>query len=156
MNIDELVVQNAEWIRITARRYYSDPDLADDLASDTIYKCLSNAGHFDSTRSFKPWALTIMENTFKTQYNRRRCVLFTSLDDGCTAFVPDDAGCRVAMLEVFEAIRKCARDSRCIESVILYAKGYGYDEIAEISGIPVGTVKSRIAAGRKILREALS
>jgi len=45
--------------------------------------------------------------------------------------------------------------SCCIECVLLYAKGYSYDEIAERIGIPVGTVKSRVSAGRKMLREAL-
>lgn len=76
MNIEDLVVKHAGWIRRKARRYYADEFDADDLASETIYKCLSQARKFNPGMSFKPWALAIMENTYITQYNRRRCVLF--------------------------------------------------------------------------------
>ncbi len=154
MNIEELVVKHAGWIRNKARRFYSDEYDADDLASETIYKCLSQARRFDSERSFKPWALTIMENTFKTQYNRRKCVLFTDYDDYDPYIGNEYADQRASINRILSIVRDCGRKSRCIECVLLYAKGYSYDEIAEIVGIPVGTVKSRVAAGRKMLREA--
>lgn len=155
MNIEELVVKHAAWIRKKARRYYSDEYEADDLASETIYKCLSQGKRFDSERSFKPWALTIMENTYITQYNRRRCVLFTGLDDYDPYSESESADQRASVQRILSVIRECARKSCCIDCVLLYAKGYSYDEIADIEGIPVGTVKSRVAAGRKMLREAL-
>lgn len=155
MNIEELVVKHAAWIRKKARRYYSDEYEADDLASETIYKCLSQGKRFDSERSFKPWALTIMENTYITQYNRRRCVLFTGLDDYDPYSESESADQRASVQRIISVIRECARKSCCIDCVLLYAKGYSYDEIADIEGIPVGTVKSRVAAGRKMLRDAL-
>lgn len=155
MNIEELVVKHAGWIRKKARRFYSDEYDADDLASETIYKCLSQARRFDSERRFKPWALTIMENTFKTQYNRRKCVLFTDYDDYDPYIGNEYADQRASINRILSIVRDCGRKSRCIECVLLYAKGYSYDEIADIVGIPVGTVKSRVAAGRKMLREAL-
>lgn len=155
MNIEELVIKHAAWIRKKARRYYSDEYEADDLASETIYKCLSQGKRFDSERSFKPWALTIMENTYITQYNRRRCVLFTGLDDYDPYSESESADQRASVQRILSVIRECARKSCCIDCVLLYAKGYSYDEIADIEGIPVGTVKSRVAAGRKMLREAL-
>ncbi len=155
MGIEDLVVQHATWIRQKARCYYSDTSDADDLASETIYKCLNNGKRFDSARSFKPWALTIMENTFITQYNRRRCVMFTGLDGYDLYSDSESADQLVSVQRILSVIRECARKSRCIECVILYAKGYSYDEIADIEGIPVGTVKSRVAAGRKMLREAM-
>lgn len=155
MNIEELVIKHVAWIRKKARRYYSDEYDADDLASETIYKCLNQGKRFDSERSFKPWALTIMENTYITQYNRRRCVLFTGLDDYDPYSDSEGADQRASVRRILSVIRECARKSCCIDCVLLYAKGYSYDEIADIEGIPVGTVKSRVAAGRKMLREAL-
>ena len=154
MNIEELVVHHAGWIRKKARRFYSDDYNADDLASETIYKCLSQARKFDNDRSFKPWALTIMENTFKTQYNRRRCVLFTVYDDYDPYIGEEYADQLASVNRIMSIVYDCWRKSRCIECVMLYAKGYGYYDIAEIVDIPVGTVKSRVAAGRKMLREA--
>lgn len=155
MDIEDLVVAHAGWIRKVARRYYSDECDADDLAGETIYKCLSQGRRFDSDRSFKPWALTIMENTFKTQYNRRKCVLFTGYGDNGQYVGTEYTDQKTSVNRILSIIRECGRKSCCIECVLLYAKGYSYDEIADIVGIPTGTVKSRVAAGRRMLREAL-
>lgn len=153
MDIDALVVKHAEWIRKCARRFYSDRFDADDLASETIYKILSHGDKYNPQRSFKPWALTIMENTYKTLYNRRRCVMFTGY---CESYLyAESADQRATVSRILSIIRECGRRSRNIESVLLYAKGYSYDEIADIVGVPVGTVKSRIASGRKMLHETL-
>ena len=155
MNVVELVVRHAGWIRKTAGRYYSEESDADDLASETIYKILSQGERYNPNRSFKPWALTIMENTYKTQYNRRRCVLFTAYEDYYSYQSTASSDQRATVAKILSIIREYGRKSRNIESVLLYAKGFSYDEIAKIVGIPVGTVKSRVAAGRKMLREAL-
>ncbi len=155
MSIEDEVVRHAAWLRSRARRYYDDEYDADDLASETIYKCLSQGRNFDNRRSFKPWALTIMENTFKTQYNRRKCVLFTGYDEltqGCGFDYTDQ---RASVNRILSVIIEYSRKSCCINSVLLYAKGYSYDEISVIEGIPVGTVKSRVSAGRKMLRNAI-
>lgn len=155
MGIEDLVVKYAGWIRKTAHRYYSDEFDADDLASETIYKILSQGERYNPNKSFKPWALTIMENTYKTQYNRRRCVLFTGYEEYDSYEAPDSAEQRMRVKQILSIVRECGRKSRNIESVLLYARGYSYEEIAEIVGIPVGTVKSRVASGRKMLREVL-
>ena len=155
MSVEDLVVKYTGWIRKTAHRYYPDEFDADDLASETIYKILSQGERYNPSKSFKPWALTIMENTYKTQYNRRRCVLFTGYEDYDSYIASDSAEQRMRVKQILSIVRECGRKSRNIESVILYAQGYSYEEIAELVGIPVGTVKSRVASGRKMLREAL-
>lgn len=155
MTVAELVVAHIDWIKKTSRRFCDDSFDADDLAGETIFKCLNNAVKFDKTKSFKPWVLTIMANTFKTQYNRRKCVLFTSYDN--PMFYPS-AICSdqlVSVRLILSIIRNVGRRSCCVECVLLYAKGYSYEEIADIVGIPLGTVKSRVASGRKLLRHAL-
>lgn len=155
MSIEDLVVEHAGWLRRKARRYYADDNDADDLASETIYKCLSQGHRFNPGMSFKPWALAIMANTYITQYNRRKCVLFTGYDayDPYDGGEPADQTASVANLE--DIIQECGRKSCCIECVLMYAEGYSYDEIADRIGIPVGTVKSRVSTGRKMLRYAL-
>lgn len=155
MNIEELVLQHVEWIYNKARKYYRNEIDAEDLASETIYKCLKQGRRFDGKRGFKPWALAIMGNTYITQYNRRRCVLFTDYSECDTHIGHDYADQRAIVNRMLAVIRECKRKSCCIESVLLYAKGYSYDEIATIVGIPVGTVRSRVSAGRKMLRDAI-
>lgn len=155
MNIADLVVKHAGWIRRKARQFYADKNEADDLASETMYKCLSNARKYNPEKSFKPWALAIMSNIYITWYNRRRCVLFTGLDDYDPFRESDRADQRAAIDRIMEVVKECSRKSCCIECVMLYADGYSHDEISKRLGIPVGTVKSRISAGRKMLRDAL-
>lgn len=155
MELEELVVMHAGWIRKKARYYYTDESDADDLASETIYKCLCQKERFDTSRSFKPWAHTIMENTYKVQYNRRKCVLFTGYDEVGNATGNLFSDQRAIIRQIISIMRKQMQESCCIGCVLLYAKGYNYSEIADKEGIPVGTVKSRIAAGRKMLKNAL-
>ena len=155
MDLEKLVVKHSGWIRKKARYYYADESDADDLASETIYKCLCHKDRFDTSRSFKPWALTIMENTYKVQYNRRKCVLFSGYEEVDNAYSNLNSDQRAIVKRIFSIIRKYMRKSLCIQCVLLYAKGYDYSEIADKEGIPVGTVKSRIAAGRKMLKNAL-
>lgn len=156
MDIAELVVINAGWLRNKARRYYDNDADAEDLVGETVFKCLKQACRFDNERSFKPWALTIMENIFKNQYNRRKCVLFTGYDCSDAYICSEHTEQRASVFNIISLIRKYSRKSCCIESVMLYARGYNYDEISDMLSVPLGTVKSRVAAGRRMLREVLS
>ena len=58
--------------------------------------------------------------------------------------------------DLVSTIQRCAKKSRCIDSVMYYAEGYSYEEISEILNIPVGTVRSRISSGRKFLLQEIS
>lgn len=66
MKIERLVVENLTWLKRKAHQYYSDDFDADDLASETIEKILRSKDKFDSRKSFRPWALTVMHNTYIT------------------------------------------------------------------------------------------
>lgn len=158
MGVEDLVIKYAGWIRKRAGTYFKSEWEADDLASETIYKCLKYAKRFDNGRNFKPWASAIMANTFITLYNRRKCVQFT--DYGCEereSYIGEEyADGQARLNEILSVIRKCARESVNVDCVILYAKGYSYGEIADNLNIPIGTVRSRVSNGRKILAKALS
>lgn len=156
MKIERLVIENVGWLRLKSRRYYPDNiDDADDLTSETIYKLLKASNLYDSKKGFRPWALSVMHNTYITAYNRRKCVPFTELDESMPYFSRYESDHRATVNRILSVVRTCARKSCCIECVLLYAKGFSYDEIAVNLEIPVGTVRSRISAGRKMLHEAL-
>lgn len=156
MDICELVAAHYGWIRKTAARFFRDRCDAEDLAGETICKLLTNGERFDRAREFKPWAYAIMANTFRTLYNRRRCVLFTGYDHENEAYGSPEATDQLAAVScLLSVISECGRRSLCIECVLLYAEGYNYAEIARLSGIPIGTVRSRISSGRRMLRAAL-
>lgn len=153
MSVPELVVRHAAWIRNRAKRYYAEAADAEDLAGETIYKCLRLASHYDSEKDFKPWVATIMANTFINQYNRRKCVKFiVGIDDCLHPMTAGSADQMTRVKDIIRHIRHCYRKSVCLSAVVLYLKGYNYEEIAAIENITIGTVKSRLHAGRKMLR----
>ena len=155
MDIDSLVVDNLLWLKRKAQQFcYNDFDI-EDLVSETIEKMLVSRDRFDSRKDFRPWAMIIMRNTFITQYNRRKCLPFVGMDEEYMYASPYTADQEIAVSRIISIIRDCARKSVAIECVMLYAKGYNYDEIAQILGIPIGTVMSRISNGRKMIRAAL-
>lgn len=155
MEVERLVVENIAWLRRKAYLFTPNESDAEDLASETIEKLLRSCDKFDTRKDFRPWALIVMRNTFITHYNRRKCVPFTGMDDSYTCASPYLADQEMAISRILSIIRKCARKSVAIECVILYAKGYSYDEISLMLGIPKGTVMSRISNGRKMLREVI-
>lgn len=157
MNIEQILIENLNWIQRKAHSYYSNFNDAEDLASETVYKCLRNAHRFNPAMSFKPWIQTIMENTFISQYNRRKRVMFSDYCTDEARHCPSEeyADSRAVLRQIISIIRDCSRKANCIECVLLYAKGYSYEEISGMVGIKVGTVKSRVFTGRKMLREHL-
>lgn len=153
-SVEEMVVNNIDWINRKARTYYDDHSDADDLAGETILKCLSHSAAYNG-RDFKPWVTAIMCNTYITQYNRKKKVLFSPLGnedmthDSC---VSDTAS---SVKNILSVARSMLRMSRSVECVMLYAKGYTYAEISKKMGVSSGAVCSHISIGRKMLRVAL-
>lgn len=153
-DVEQLVTEHTGWLMRLANRYCENSVDASDLASETIYRLLKNSGRYNTAREFKPWAKTIMSNIYITEYNRRKCVPFLTLDEGYN-YACNETESHVSVKIILSVIRACSHRSIAIECVLLYAKGYDYDEIGSLVGIPVGTVKSRICNGRKMLRTAL-
>lgn len=153
--VENLVVRYFDWIERKARQYYSNRSDAEDLAGETIRKCLSNSEKFDNRFEFKPWAVSIMQNTYITDYNRRRKVFFSDIDERDEWYSPDRTDSRTAVNDILSLARGYRRERKCIRSMLLYAKGYSYDEIADIEDVPVGTVKSRVWKARNLLMQDL-
>ena len=154
-NFNDRLVSLYSWIKKQAYRYCSNDFDADDLTSETIYKILKNKDKFDNKRDLKPWILSIMQNTYITDYNHRKCVPFVEVDDNMLTYSHHEPQSLTSLKNICSLIRKCSRRSCCIESVLLYAKGYNYEEISHILNIPIGTVRSRISSGRRLLKDAL-
>lgn len=117
---------------------------------------LVNRDKFDRNRNMKPWCLIVMQNTYITQYHRKSLIPFVNYPDVIERYSSFDVLSHSILQDMLSIIQRCARKSCCIESVTYYAEGYSYDEISDILNIPVGTVRSRISFGRKILFRAFN
>lgn len=141
------------WIVGVACRMARDESDGEDLAHDTIVKALLGSSRFDRSRDMKPWLMAIMANTMKSRERHRQCVPFCPLSaDVCCPVDPLDlASCK----SLVSLIRRVARKDAAMRSLWLYAEGYDYGEIAEMTGARQGTVKSRIHYARKRLKALL-
>lgn len=155
MRFDDVITGNIGWIARVAFRFCKNKADADDLAQETIYRAYANREKYDNARDFKPWALTIMTNIVKSQHTRKRCVQFVAIEEDLEVLSTLTAESLVYCDDISGVIRRCSKLAVGVRCGLLYAAGYSYIEIAEIVGIKHGTVKSRIASGRAILKEAL-
>lgn len=147
-------------------RFLGDYEACVDVVQETMIKVYKNKDAYKSIAKFSTWIYTIAGNLARTEYQRRKRKNTFSINSGSgdeeDAFdIPDenyrpdditDSGIKdeliqKALLKVSEAYR---------EMVILRdIQDLSYEEIAEISGVNVGTVKSRINRGRAQLQNLL-
>ncbi|MEJ5170781.1 MAG: sigma-70 family RNA polymerase sigma factor, partial [Fimbriimonadales bacterium] len=146
----------------TALRLTRSREEAEDLAQEAIVRAFEAYDRFDGT-NFKAWILRILTNLFINKYRRRtRGPQMASLEDENVYEPVADGGEEpdaqlfdgLLSQEVEEALAKVPEDFRT--AVILSdIEGLSYQEIADATEVPVGTVRSRLARGRAILRREL-
>jgi RNA polymerase sigma-70 factor, ECF subfamily len=136
-------------------------------ADDAVQECYLRAlRHFDGFRgeAIKPWLLAILRNVCHAEYARRSGLLTV----GAQADVAEDASPlwqeETHTAETEMARRQDAERLRGLvaalpdpfrEAIVLRdIDDLSYRDIASVTGVPVGTVMSRIARGRSMLREA--
>ncbi len=147
----------------TALRLTRDREEAEDLAQHAIVRAYEAYDRFDG-QNFKAWLLRILTNLYINKYRRQKRIGRTaSLDDEDNLYEPaapaEEVPDRLVLdnmigTEVEEALAAVPEIFRT--AVILSdMEGLTYDEIAEATDVPVGTVRSRIARGRAALRKAL-
>jgi len=143
-------------------RFTGNAVTAEDVVQETFLQVYHSAGAFDPTRRFKPWLFTIGANKARDhlrRLNRRREVPLDApigrAEEGGHRFIELLAGQDVlpdegmAIDDKRRLVRQImdAMPEKLAEVLILaYYHRFPYKEIAEIVGIPLGTVKSRLHA----------
>lgn len=153
-----LVERYAEQARRVARAVLGDPDDADDAAQDAFLSALMKLGQYDPARPFGPWLMRIVANS-ATDRRRRRAVRRTdplepSLVGGGPR--PDVMAERAALGERLRAALDELTPRRRLAVVLFDVEGYSHAEIAQVLGIPEGTVRSEVFHARRKLRALLS
>ena len=149
---------------------------AEDLVQETYLKAFRFFHRFERGTNARAWVLTILTNTFRTRYRKKKqepsMVDFEAVENFCLAdemvkeitasdkSVAQGAEIVTAILkdyvsdDVIEALENVPEQFR-MAVLLSDVEGFSYQEISEILGISVGTVKSRIFRGRKILQKQL-
>ncbi len=139
----------------------SNRDDAYDLLQDTTLKVLDNQDKYVDNVNFKGWVFTIMRNIFINNYRKtmRSNTMLDNTEDLIYLNMPQDSGIEtpegsLAAGEITDVINSFPDDYRVPFS--MHVSGYKYTEIAEHTGLPLGTVKSRIFFARQRLQKALA
>jgi RNA polymerase sigma factor (sigma-70 family) len=138
-------------LRGFARSLCGCRDRADDLAQETLLKAWAARERYVAGTSFRAWTFTILRNHYFGQLRRER---FTGVyDESVAERILQSNGNQESMIEATDVLRAMATlPATQREVLILVAIGnVGYEEIAEICGIALGTVKSRISRARSML-----
>jgi RNA polymerase sigma factor (sigma-70 family) len=127
---------------------------ADDLAQMTVERALrSKAGWQPGTR-LDSWAYTIMRNLWiDTARSRSRRGKYEARQEEAEKIGSDPGGTIEASMELgrmMAAMQRLPEEQREVVALILI-EGYGYRETADILGLPIGTVSSRLVRGRSAL-----
>jgi len=144
---------------------------ADDLVQDTFVRAFQFQDQFIGGTNARAWLFRILTNLFINSYRKRHRepdrVSYDELEDfylynrladdhmhegGDT---PEEAVLRKVQVEaIHEAISRLPDEYR--ETVILAdLNDFAYQEISEILDIPIGTVRSRLSRGRRLVQRAL-
>lgn len=159
---ETLVTVHRDVVHRVATRMVGDSE-AEDVAQDALLRAFHRLGSFRGDAPFRSWLLTIVRNTALNALARRKPA--TLSDDGDERSVDDDRRAKQTTpaeeLELSERRARLADKIRLLRpehrSVILlrHVEGLSYDEIAEVTEAPLGSVKTRLHRARRELIELL-
>jgi RNA polymerase sigma-70 factor (ECF subfamily) len=149
-----------------AYRIVGEPDAAADATQEAFIAAYRKLHQFRGDR-FKPWLMRIVTNACYDELRRRQrrpASSLEDLEDGPTAVdsqlysMPENPEQQAQRHELNTAIQDCLSalpDDQRVIAVLSDIEEYHYQEIAEITGLPLGTIKSRLSRGRQRLRDFL-
>jgi RNA polymerase sigma-70 factor (ECF subfamily) len=168
---EELVHRYEKELYSYLRRYLGDATLAEDVFQATFLQVHLKCDKFEADKKLRPWLYTIATNQAIDTQRRNRRHRMVSLDRHQNNDASQDVGTLVDLLVTRSAApsanMEAAEQQQWIRDAVanlpetfrsavalIYYQGMKYTEAAEVLGVPVGTVKSRMHAAILRLSEA--
>ena len=152
----ELIQRHQAWIRNLMWRCCNHKALADDLAQQVFLQAWRDIPKLRQPHSFPGWLRRLAMNVWHQHLRKRDILSSAESDEALNQQTTSESGGEIAQeLDLNRALATLSADVRqCI--VLSYAEGMSHREVAEISKLPIGTVKSHIRRGSARLKEILS
>jgi len=146
-NVEAMIPALRRYARALAR----DADIADDLVQDTLVRALRSERLFLGG-DLRSWLYTILTNLNRNRRRSlaRRPTMMPLNDSGPDASV-DASGTEAEGRDIARALATLVEDQRSVLLLVML-EGLSYREVAEIQGVPIGTVMSRLARARAAVR----
>jgi RNA polymerase sigma-70 factor (ECF subfamily) len=151
-----------------AQKLSGNPTDAEDLVQEAFVKAYRYWDKYETGSNCRAWLYRILTNVFINQYrSQARSPMVPSTGDIDEQFlfgrmVVDNSAsnperefyCKVVGEDVNRAIKRLPDDFRLVV-ILTFMEGFSYRQTAEITGLNLGTVKSRLHRGRKLLQKQL-
>jgi RNA polymerase sigma-70 factor, ECF subfamily len=143
-------------LRRYARALTRDAVLADDLVQDCLTRALDKLHLWQKGTDLRAWLFTILHNQYVNHVRRsvrEGATVGLSGDEPSLTQAPEQ-GRRLELRDLERAIAKLPKEQR--SAILLVGlEGMGYEEVAAVLDVPVGTVRSRLSRGREALRRLM-
>lgn len=143
-------------LRRYARALSGNAAQADDLVQDCLERALSRLALWRRHGNLRAWLFTILRNVWIDELRRRKVRPdMNAMDETCDtmASAPNQMD-RLAVRDLAAALALLAPEQR--ETVLLVGlEGMSYAEVAVVTGVPMGTVMSRLKRGRDRLAQLM-
>ncbi len=151
----EELVSHMKTLRAFAMSLTRNSAAADDLVQETVLKAWSSMDSFEEGTNMRAWLFTILRNSFYS--NRRKAKREVMDTDGeyaeGIATKPDHDG-RLHLRDFRTAFNTLPPEQREV-LILVGALQHSYEDAAEMCGVQMGTIKSRLNRGRAALAEAM-
>jgi RNA polymerase sigma-70 factor (ECF subfamily) len=141
-------------LRVQALALTRNRTQAEDLMQETVLRALAARDSFTPGTNFAAWLHRIQRNHFISEIRKRRETV--AIDDAPPAALAGSAVAedKIALSELWTAMGFLSPEHR--EALVMVAvEGLGYEEVARLTGVPVGTAKCRVFRARRQLQAAL-
>jgi len=153
--LETLLDRHADRVHAICRRVVGDPDDALDATQEAMIAVARGVSRFDGRSAFTTWLYRVATNAALDELRRKRRRPHPAAevpDSGPAMGRFDDSV--AARLDVDQALAHLSEDFR-VAVVLRDLCDLDYATIAEILDVPIGTVRSRIARGRRELKASL-
>lgn len=131
-----------------------DRDKADDVVHDCLVRALSKWESFRPGTNLRAWLMAILHHTFISDVRRRRPQGEEPANWDTIRVADHDETVRLQLRDLERGLAELPREQRTT-LLLIVIEGMSYEEAAEVTNVPVGTIRSRLARARQGLRRFL-
>ncbi|HEY4134153.1 MAG TPA: sigma-70 family RNA polymerase sigma factor [Alphaproteobacteria bacterium] len=149
----ELLVPEIPYLRRYARALTRNASSADDLVQDALVRAVSNLERFENGTNLRAWLLTIVHNCFidgTRKAKRSRDGDHEAEERMSGLYTRPNQIANLEMRDLQVALNGLPEEQR--HTLVLVAlEDMSYEEAARVTGVPVGTIRSRLSRARHSL-----
>ncbi|KOA20627.1 RNA polymerase sigma factor SigY [Clostridium homopropionicum DSM 5847] len=142
--LNNLLIDNYSILKGYIIKITGNPEIAQDVVQEALLKAALNIKKYTPKAKFSTWLIAIGTNVYRDMLRReKRLVSMEEVNSSGDYNVEDSVISKVEFNQVIKIIQKMPYEKRAV-FILKHYYNYKYEEIAEILGCPIGTVRSRL------------